>query len=407
MKYRLICLLSTLLLLSNSVPVFAKAEDAYFFGGNDPNEEINTRVELENTSAWLKEYGFNVPGLFLNPTIEEYSDANLNSGFLYIAGHGMYDGISTGHGCGITTQTNKPSHKNISNTNFSNSQCVILSACSTGALVGNQYVGLGTTFIDNGANFVLGWCKDIDSGTVGLFSDEFAKNLCVNKKTYIDAYISTKNYMLNEYSQITSDNNIWKTYMLGDINDTLQKPSNIKSSNLKKQSDNITVDDFLLDSLEQHIITEPIEYQQGRYDELESYIKKFIDSKFNLDDYVVRENHMTNTVDLVEFKYVFNNLETNYGFTVIYIDGLATIITFTKDHDKVDLDKLVLSSYTLNISDDDFYKKAIAEDNVENAIVKEQQLETRFDASSCKVFHIVNTVYEDSEGYRFATSHIY
>ena len=85
--------------------------------------------------------------------------------------------------------------------------------------------------------------------------------------------------MLNEYSQITSDNNIWKTYMLGDINDTLQKPSNIKSSNLKKQSDNITVDDFLLDSLEQHIITEPIEYQQGRYDELESYIKKFIDSK--------------------------------------------------------------------------------------------------------------------------------
>ena len=212
----------------------------------------------------------------------------------------------------------------------------------------------------------------------------------------MNAYISTKNYMLNEYSQITSNNNIWKTYMLGDINDTLQKPSNIKSSNLKKQSDNITVDDFLLDSLEQHIITEPIEYQQGRYDELESYIKKFIDSKFNLDDYVVRENHMTNTVDLVEFKYVFNNLETNYGFTVIYIDGLATIITFTKDHDKVDLDKLVLSSYTLNISDDDFYKKAIAEDNVENAIVKEQQLETRFDASSCKVFHIVNTVYEDS-----------
>ena len=67
----------------------------------------------------------------------------------------------------------------------------------------------------------------------------------------------------------------------------------------------------------------------------------------------------------------------------------------------------LLSSYTLNISDDDFYKKAIAEDNVENAIVKEQQLETRFDASSCKVFHIVNTVYEDSEGYRFATSHIY
>ena len=223
----------------------------------------------------------------------------------------------------------------------------------------------------------------------------------------MNAYISTKNYMLNEYSQITSNNNIWKTYMLGDINDTLQKPSNIKSSNLKKQSDNITVDDFLLDSLEQHIITEHIEYQQGRYDELESYIKKFIDSKFNLDDYVVRENHMTNTVDLVEFKYVFNNLETNYGFTVIYIDGLATIITFTKDHDKVDLDKLVLSSYTLNISDDDFYKKAIAEDNVENAIVKEQQLETRFDASSCKVFHIVNTVYEDSEGYRFATSHIY
>lgn len=159
----------------------------------------------------------------------------------------------------------------------------------------------------------------------------------------MNAYISTKNYMLNEYSQITSNNNIWKTYMLGDINDTLQKPSNIKSSNLKKQSDNITVDDFLLDSLEQHIITEPIEYQQGRYDELESYIKKFIDSKFNLDDYVVRENHMTNTVDLVEFKYVFNNLEINYGFTVIYIGGLATIITFTKDHDKVDLDKLVLS----------------------------------------------------------------
>lgn len=31
--------------------------------------------------------------------------------------------------------------------------------------------------------------------------------------------------MLNEYSQITSDNNIWKTYMLGDINDTLQNPA--------------------------------------------------------------------------------------------------------------------------------------------------------------------------------------
>lgn len=45
---------------------------------------------------------------------------------------------------------------------------------------------------------------------------------------------------------------------------------------MKKQSDNITVDDFLLDSLEQHIITEPIEYQQGRYDELESYIKSLL-----------------------------------------------------------------------------------------------------------------------------------
>lgn len=409
MKKYFSLLLAVTICLGMSTSAFAGVEDAYFFGGEDRDEHIYTEQEMESVSSWISKIGFD-DYIYLNPTRSKYSQSRLNSGFVYIAGHGNFTRIGTGEGSGICIDGTS-GYRDIRNYDFDDAQCVILSACATANPEFAEHA-LGNVIADNGAQYVLGWRVNVDDGSVAVFNEEFARQL-YRGKTFMNAYITAKKNVIDEWRQIKSDSDVFKTYMLGNINATLDEPYSSRSAKRVSSNFSVSVDDFLDERFDEYIVESSIRTDSGNYEDLESYVIENIDSKFNLEDYVIRVDNMTDNVDLIEFKYLYNGMETNYGFTVICIDGYAKLVTLTKSHNDIDIESLGTKR---TLSQDQFddemlykddgmlYEMAIEKDGFQKYTVDEQSVDKYFDVYSSKVVSVVKTVYIDDEGLYFSTS---
>lgn len=125
MKKTLALCLAAVLSVSAATTAFAGTKDAYFFGDSKYLTEMkNVRAHIKNKLKYNTE-------IYTDPTVDDYLDSYLNSGVLYVAGHGDRYSIKTGGERGICVDGRK-GFKDVNNTSFSNTEMAIMAACKAG-----------------------------------------------------------------------------------------------------------------------------------------------------------------------------------------------------------------------------------------------------------------------------------
>ncbi len=102
-----------------------------------------------------------------------------------------------------------------------------------------------------------------------------------------------------------------------------------------------------------------------------------------------------------------NGVVSNYGFSIICINGKAGLINFTDTYaiSKIEC-KSCLSSKIYDYSDEYLFDKAIEADGY-NYDIDEQYVQKYYDVETNKIVNEVNTVYVDENGMLFCTLNVF
>ena len=170
----------------------------------------------------------------------------------------------------------------------------------------------------------------------------------------------------------------------------------------------LSVDRFLDPDLDQKVIEDNVVYRAGSkdYKEIEAYIQKNIDKKFDIKGYIVTEDNsdgLLSGYNQLIMKLDVNGVSANFGYIVTCLNDKAAIITFIGEKNP---DFSVDQVKTDRISDEEAKKKAIEADGYDYE-VDEQRIRHFFDMKDLKNKCEVETVYIDNSGHYFATSHIF
>lgn len=402
MKKTLALCLAAVLSVSAATTAFAGTKDAYFFGNSKFLTEMkNVRDHIENELKYNTE-------IYTDPTVDDYSDSYLNSGVLYVAGHGNRYSIETGGERGICID-GRANFKNVENTGFSKTEMAIMAACKAGGDKTDYETSLGYKIYENGANYVLAWTSSPNAPILADYTERFAYYVSQGNR-YLDAIVNTTTE-LNSNGALEG-NPVFDSISFGNVNDTLPAASTRAAKRAAKVAENPVLA-YVNNDMNQKIIEEKVSYKTGSvdFDAIEQYVKENVDAQFALSDYTVEEFaeegnvFYENGLNLLSFRLTVGGIPSNYGFTVLCIDDEAKLITFTDNYDDVTVDTVkVMPAVTAIMDDEAMKEKAIKADGFDYE-VDEQYIEKYFDVSTGKVVNSVNTVYVDEYGCVFCTEH--
>lgn len=164
---------------------------------------------------------------------------------------------------------------------------------------------------------------------------------------------------------------------------------------------------FVNEELNQLMITDSTAtYVPGSYDyqNIERFMKNNIDSTFDLDNYIVKEDtaYQGMGVSVLDIRYSVNDLPTlNFGYRIVCANGRAQIINFIGEkNNDFDTSKITLPTLT----DEELKQMALALDNLSYQ-VDEQSITRYFDMDDLVFKCQVDTVYIDNSGAYFALGH--
>lgn len=328
---------------------------------------------------------------------------------MYIAGHGDPNGISTGNDHGVCND-GRNNYKDISSTDFSNAELVILAACHAGDIYENS---LAEEICDNGADCVLGWTGSPNSKPLAWFTERYAYNI-YKGNTYFESFQKTRNFLINQM-ELSSDSTVFDVSFFGNINHTLEDISEDRLTSLSSKNGVINYENpdekvtrLLDDELNQQIIEDKVEYEaeSNDYSEIESYMKKNVSSDFNISNYDIKDfGREANGYDFLSFKLKVNGVTSNCGFTIYCLDNIAKLITFSDNYDiglKINNKNDIAKSSGNEISKNKLILKSEELDDTNDEVV-DQKITKYYDVSKEKICYDVETEYLDEYNLYYCT----
>lgn len=417
-------ILASILSLSLSVPVFAGPTHSYSVGaemssyGN--NSDIDTTQEVLDVVYNLVLAGY-TPQIIL---YKEDGSVNvidnttvttdwLNSGVVYLAGHGIESGKEVAWinaRTGLNYRVGNyflPSSAgcDIRNTDLSNCKLAIMAACYSGLSD-----GIAQEFQKNGAACAIGWKNSVSDVSMARYNKILTSYLA-NGSTIQNAIKGATADIVNE-EDINYDPNVlqYRTYGSGVYNTIKRNSSRSDNTtsftnemnifdNVDKNAKGIYNPDTFVDLLATYEkVDDCIEYRHGNDDDIVSYIQENVDSRFNKGLFAVTEIKTIPDDDsdmIITYRYKIGDVSSDFGYNV-NIENYKMVGIQKVGSDLYGYD--VPTTYALN----DIKVEKLQTFNAENSDmldeIIEQNVDVKFSSKDKSFIYFVNTDYETEDG---------
>lgn len=429
---RKVVALASILSIAMSVPAFAGATHSYVVGAQmssyGSNKEVDTTQEVLDVSYNLVHAGY-TPQIVI---YKEDGSANvidettvtkdwLNSGVVYLAGHGNDSGKDV---VWINSNTDlnyrvanyaldKSMGCDISKADLSKCKLAIMAACYSGLPD-----GIAQAFQKNGANCSIGWKPSVWSVTMARYN-KILTNYLANGTTIQNA-IKGANADIVKEEDINYDPNVLKyqTYGSG-VYDTIKRSSSKVADevnavsemgifdSIDKNEEGIYNPKNFVDELETYdAVNDSIEYRNGNDADIIAYIQENIDSRFEKNLFAVNEIETISGDDsdmIITYRYKIGDVPSNFGYNV-NIENYEMVGIKEVGHELYGYDEPSL----VNLDDIKAEKlqkyNAGIKGNADEVI--DQSVDVKFDSKNKNYVYFVNTDYETKDGgiYRVRTS---
>lgn len=419
---RRILVLTSILSLAVSVPAFAGATHSYSVGAEmtpcGTNPAIDTTQEVLDVAYNLVYAGY-------TPQIVAYKEDGstkinnttvttdwLNSGVVYLAGHGwpsgkevLWTNTNTNLEYRVCNYASENFGCNIEDANLSNCKLAIMAACYSG--LSN---GIAQSFQKNGAACAIGWKPSVSSVSMARYN-KILTNYLANGTTIQNA-IKGANADIVDEEDINYDPNVLKyqTYGSGVYN-TIKKNFNrsIDEKNITnevnifdsvdKNAEGIYNPDTFINLLETYNpVDNSIEYRNGNDAEIVSYIQENMDSRFDKKLFAVNQVETIPGDDsdmIITYRYKIGDVLSDFGYNV-NIENYKMVGIKEVGQDLYEYNEPVMFN-TRDIKAEKIQEyNAVAEDTGDEVV--EQSLDIRFSSKDKKYVYNVNTDYKTKDG---------
>ncbi len=393
--FSLVLCLSLTICFATSVSAAPRyANSGFIYGFQDwdsdqvkPGDQIiKTADECYNALDYVLKWGYDGQ-VILNPKLADMDNDRLDSAIIYFAGHGDGLSIDLGYGMGISNGTGKD-YKNIENLDFNQVQLGVLSACYS-AVPGIP--SIAKQINDNGAACTIGWKEDVQSPSLKDFNAKFFEHLD-NGYSFENAAFGAKDDLINgpQLPTYQPTATVFNYQFFGNSGNTIEKLSYKSSENKDPSRMDLSV--FLHDELKQYVVDDvTYEYMSKDYEEIADYIVEHDNPDFDIADYNIYEGTRTTHYHDLFFRYVLNEIETDYGYNLIMEDGNVKIITVAGTPISENT-PLTLSEN--NYTDEELFDIAIEELGFDNEI-KNKRASRMYLSATGEILYQVEITYYD------------
>lgn len=368
-------------------PAFAGADN--FFGVGAILSDVDTVQEVMDVAENIEDAGYTPITVTSKLSSSNITASRLNSGVVYLAGHGPYDGTyvswdSNGEDyrvCGYFIDPTKG--RNIRDISLSNCKLAILAACYSGLTN-----GIAKNFQTSGADCSIGWTDEVDNGTLAAYTRHLTEHLATGMT--IQNAIKISNVSVLEDLPRDYDDRIfkYKTYGSGVYNPIKRNRS---------VSENMASDAYEgIMSTYTYLENEIVEYKDGNDMQIVSYIQKNVDPLFdeNLFKVITVETIPGDDSDMmIAYRYRIGDAVSDFGYNVNI-----------EDHKMVSYKAVGNPLYDIAIPAieiDDIKNEKLNtfnQTNSDEALVKNQDIDVVFNSGTKQFEYYVNTTYETQAG---------
>lgn len=414
MKKKMSIILAGVLSVMMVTPVFAGATHSYNVGTD--LGDIDTTDEVLDVARNLVYAGYTPQIVTSNLGASTITTDWLNSGVVYLAGHGPTDGSAV---LWINDDTNlnyrvcnysvdSSLGRNVNNANLADCKLAIMAACYSG-LTG----GIAQSFQTKGADCAIGWKLEVSDVTMARYNKILTSYLA-DGLTVQYAIKGANADIVNE-EDINYDPNVlqYKTYGSGVYNVVKRTTDTARSidpesvidgmaifNGIDENAEGIYNPDTFTDVLTTYTAVEDntIEYKNGDDTEVISYIQENVDPRFNKDLFEMTEIETIpgdNSDMIITYRYKVGDVVSDFGYNV-NIENYKVVSYKEVGHELYDY----AVSATIAVEDMKAEKLQafVAEPTNETDAVKDQNISVKFSSADKEYVYHVNTVYETEDG---------
>lgn len=402
MKKRII-IVSTMISLAMSIPAYAGATHSYNVGTD--LGDIDTTQEVIDVAGNLFYAGYTPQIVVSNIGKDTITEDWLNSGVVYLAGHGstvgndvLWINNTTGLNYRVCNYLlpSDSTGRNIEDINISNCKLAIMAACYSGVVC-----GIADSFQESGADCSIGWKDVVSNVTLARYNKILTSYLAQGMT--IQNSIKGANADIVDEEDINYDENVfdYQTYGSGVYNSIKRE---MRSSGLKEEliEKNIITSnpedvEYVLDTYTQINDCE-IEYVNGDDSQITAYITENVDPNFDESLFEKKEIKTISGDDsdmIVTYRYKLGDVVSDFGYNINITDFKA-----------ISYKKTGVSLYDYNepllYSVEEIKKDKLERFNAKKANstedIVEQDISVKFDSKDKKYVYYIDTVYETEDG---------
>lgn len=407
-------ILAGILSLTMVTPAFAGATHSYNVGTD--LGDIDTTNEVLDVARNLVYAGYTPQIVTSNLGASTITNDWLNSGIVYLAGHGPTDGSAV---LWINDDTNlnyrvcnysvnSSLGRNVNNANLTDCKLAIMAACYSG-LTG----GIAQSFQTKGADCAIGWKLEVSDVTMARYNKILTSYLA-DGATVQYAIRGANADIVNE-EDINYDPNVlqYKTYGSGVYN-VVKRSTDVARSvdpesiidgmdifnGIDENAEGIYNPDTFIDVLTTYTEVKDctLEYRNGNDEEIVSYIQKNVDPRFDKGLFEMTEIETIPGDDsdmIITYRYKVGDVVSDFGYNV-NIENYK-VVSYKEVGNKL-YDYAMPTTIAVEDVKTEKLHTFKAEPANEADTVKEQNISVKFSSADKEYVYHVNTVYETEDG---------
>lgn len=416
--------IASILSLAMTVPAFAGATHSFSVGAEmtkyGKNPAIDTTQEVLDVAYNLVSTGY-TPRIVLSREDDKEINISgstitpdwLNSGVVYLAGHGdetgnlvLWTNSNTTLNYRVANYNVVPAAgRNVNDANLTNCKLAIMAACYSG-LSG----GIAQSFQKNGADCAIGWTTSVSDVSMARYNKILT--------SYLANGATVQNAIKGANADIKTENDIYydprvfnyKTYGSGVYNTIKRNISRSENAidfaddmsifdSVDKNGEGIYNPDTFVNVLDTYdAVDAEIEYRDGEDTEIISYIQENMDARFDKSLFDIAEIETIPGDDsdlLLTYRYKVGDVVSDFGYNVNI-----------ENYKMVGIQEVGSALYGYDapatIALDDVMEEKVHAYNAKNADcadeVIEQDVEVKFSSKDKSFVYFVNTEYKTEDG---------
>lgn len=413
MKKR-VFILSSILTLTMSVTAFAGPTHSFSVGadlGGEPH--IDTSDEVLTVARNLVYAGYTPQIVITDLGDNRITYDWLNSGVVYLAGHGSGNGQdviwrNSATGLYYSVSTNNLSSgkgRTVNKGTYPNCKLAIISACYCGSPN-----GVAQAFQKYGADCAFGWTDEVDDKTLAAFNKHVTAALADNA-TVQQAIKEAVAAIPEDPDLIVYDERVfdYKTYGSGVYNTIKRDPDPIPSSTFNELNMLLDVSGYDPDTYQRptsefsDLRDFNIKYEGGDDTQIVKYIQENLDSQFDssLFDFdeieIIPGDHSSL---MLIYNYKIGDVISDFGYMVNIENNSVVGI---KQIGEPIYDYPSLSEIDVNQMEKEKLQVYQQQPTTISDSLKNQEIGVRFDSENKEYIYYVDSVYETDDGGIYAT----